>query len=262
MGLVSTGVTLACAWNPRGELPRLIRLTPQIRALYVDLAVSVPHDDLTPELARELESLGARVAPFVGWSGRHTVIRLALDMPGAHLHYVDLDRLLRWLETRPHDLAACVDRIGESDCLIIGRTQAAYDTHPRSMIETEQTANLVFSHWFGQPADTCAGSKGFSRAAAQFILAHSPNDNSLRMDAEWPILLRRAGFALDYTEADGLDWETADRYLPRAADHEAQKLLASRVDQDPDHWRLRVRVARDIVQFGLAAMTAALEASS
>jgi hypothetical protein len=259
---ITRGITLACAWNPRGELPRLIRLMPQIRALYTGLAVSVPQDDLRPELARELESLGVQAMPFVGWSGRHTVIHLALDMPGAHLHYVDLDRLLRWLETRPHELAACVDRIRESDCLIIGRTQAAYETHPRSMIETEQTANLVFSHWFGQPADTCAGSKGFSRAAAEFVLAHSPSDNSLRMDAEWPILLRRADFSLDYVEVDGLDWETADRYLPYAADAEAQKSLAARVDQDVDHWLLRVRVAREIVQFGLAAMTAALEASS
>jgi hypothetical protein len=72
------------------------------------------------------------------------------------------------------------------------------------------------------------------------------------MDAEWPILLKRAGFAIDYVLADGLEWESADRHRSRAADPEEQRRAAEEYDRDPQHWAARTRVAWEIVQAALA----------
>jgi hypothetical protein len=74
------------------------------------------------------------------------------------------------------------------------------------------------------------------------------------MDAEWPILLRRAGFTIDYVEVDGLDWESADRYAERAADADAQRRTAEAYDADVRHWARRVEVALEIVRAGVEAM--------
>jgi hypothetical protein len=99
--------------------------------------------------------------------------------------------------------------------------------------------------------DVSAGSKGFSRAAAEYILAHSTAGHALGTDAEWPLLAQRAGFVVDYLEVDGLDWESADRYQDQAADAESQRQAALNYDGDPQNWARRVDIAREIVDIGL-----------
>jgi hypothetical protein len=102
--------------------------------------------------------------------------------------------------------------------------------------------------------DLSAGSKGFSRRAAEFLMSNSPPGRALGMDSEWPVLLHRAGFRIDYIEVGGLDWESADHHQPQAANLETQRRAAEAYDQDPRHWAMRVHVAMEIVQAGLDAM--------
>lgn len=247
-------LTLACAWQVRGELPRLQRLYPAIAGLYAQTVIAL-NGDAPPEVIPTLEALGIRYAIYAEWSGRHDVMRLALQTESPSIHYVDMDRLLRWIETRPAELREIVGRIPQSDCLVIGRTPAAWETHPQCMIQTEYLPNRFFSTYFGSEWDFGAGSKGFSREAVRFVLRHDPDGAALHMDIAWPVLLRRGGFALEYVEADGLDYESADQYQPNAADAAAQRHLAEAVDADPGQWALRVRVAKAMTD---AALTAAV----
>jgi len=247
-------VALATAWNPRGELPRFQRYYNQISELYTHLSISVRNgsrDNVFPTLD-SYENV--TYVTFEGYSGRHIVLKDALSSNPDFVHYVDMDRLIRWVETRPDELAATIEAIQQTDCLIIGRTDAAYHTHPDALRETEMLPNRFFSYFFERPMDFCAGSKGFSRAAANFILDSSSSDNSLRMDVEWPILLKRAGFRWRYVEVDGLDWESADQYQEVAAGREQQQELADAYDQDPKSWKSRTEVAHEITRLGLAAL--------
>jgi hypothetical protein len=261
---------LAAPWSPRGELPRLLRYHDRLRAIYDEVVIgllSLDRERKPDELAAvtaALDDLGIAYAYFGAWSGRHTVLRLAVERDADAIHYVDMDRLVRWVETRPEELSATARRATTTDNLLIGRTPAAYATHSRTLIDTEALTNRTFSHWLrtARPGfapgyadlDFSAGSRGFSRRAAQFILAHSPDENALAMDLGWLALLVRGGFALDYVEVDGLDWETADRYRDSAADASAQRALAEQVDADPEEWARRARVAREMLDYGLAAL--------
>ena len=73
-------------------------------------------------------------------------------------------------------------------------------------------------------------------------------------DSEWIVLLQRAGYRVESVEVDGLDWETADRYLDQAADGETQRRAADAYDADPQHWSLRLEVAQEIIEAGFAAL--------
>jgi hypothetical protein len=253
-------VVLAATYDPHGEIPRLRRFYPWLQTVYTGIVISLaPHahdDDL-----REMKALlGAQVIANDGWEcGRYMALKAGLETGADYVHYNDLDRLLRWVETRPDEWRHTVEAVQRSDCLIIGRTAAAYATHPAAMIATEAISNTVVSHLLGKQMDVSAGSKGFSRTAAQCLVAMTNPGNAIGMDAEWPIVLRRCGFEVDYVEVDGLDWETADRYRDTAADSETQRRLAEEYDRDADHWAHRVKVAQEITNVGLRAMSRTLD---
>lgn len=259
-------VYLAATWDPRGELKRFRRLLPLLEELYVGLLVVFPPAVSSPVL-QEAQELGFSIEPVEGdpvtgslrravmapeWSwGRYLALKKALLGRAEHLQYADMDRLIRWGETRPDELRSSVEAIERCDCLIFGRTPRAYRTHPNCLIRTEAISNRVVSHLLGQPMDVSAGSKAFSRKAAEFILANSRPQRAIGTDGEWPVLLTRAGFRIDYLEVDGLDWESADRYQEKAAGLEDQRRAARKVDQDPDNWAHRVGIALEIVESGL-----------
>jgi hypothetical protein len=252
-------VVLAVTWNPRGEMPRFERLLPQLRQLYQALVLSFPPTadlDVTQSFTHGPHAGRSDILSFINqdWTwGRYMALRLALQVPSDFVHYADMDRLLRWVETRPQEWEQAVSKIQTTDCLVMGRSQAAYQTHPRSMLLTEAISNRVVSEILGQPMDVSAGSKGFSRQAVEFLAAHTQPGRALGTDAEWPILLKRAGFRVDYLVVDGLDWESADRYREQAADPDGQRMAAERVDADPKSWEWRVRVAGEIVEVALEA---------
>jgi len=245
-------VSLAATWRPRGELNRLLRSLPQLKRAYAGIALALP-PDVHPDDMRELEGIeGVNLALTSDWSwGRHVALQSALVFESTHLHYADIDRLLRWVEIEPQEWQQILDRIEDCDCLIIGRSGRAYRTHPQALIQTEVVSNRVVSYFLGQEADVSAGSKGFSRRAVEFLLANCTPGHALGTDAEWTILLHRAGYRIETVEVDGLDWESADRYREQAADAENQKLQANLYDADPLNWSRRVEVADEIVRLAI-----------
>jgi hypothetical protein len=245
---------LATAWRPRGEGIRFQRLLPKLMEMYTWIGVSLP-PDVDSRIVEQLSSLPlVEIRITSHWSeGRHTALAAAMAQLSGYIHYADFDRLLRWVETRPDEWKAAVQALEGLDCVIFGRTEAAYSTHPQALVKTEAISNRVVSHLLGMPVDASAGSKGFSRAAAEFLLAHSRPGRALGMDGEWPVMLHRAGYRVDYMEVDGLDWESADRYQDASAGPERQSRTAAEYDRDASNWLHRAAVAEEIVAAGLEA---------
>jgi len=250
-------ICLAATWFPRGEWSRFSRLLPELEQVYSRLViVLIPGADriTTEQLVSPLletypkETLHTVEDPR---QGRYMALRNAVDTDADFIHYVDMDRLLRWVETRPVEWRTMVGEIEKHDCVIFGRSPAAYDTHPQSLVSTEKISNTVVSHFLNREMDVSAGSKSFSSAAAQYIVDHGKSDDSMGTDAEWPILLDKAGFRQEYIQVDGLDWETGDQYQSRAISAAEQEKAALVYDQNPANWLHRAKVAQQIIQAAL-----------
>jgi hypothetical protein len=238
---------------------RLQEIRPQLERVYESVIVSVPPDVNLEDVRTLQEQPKVFVAVTPDWSwGRHLAVQHSLETSASHVHYADLDRILHWVETKPLEWQQTLEAIQRTDCLIIGRTEKAFRTHPQALQQTETIVNLVFSHLLGRPVDLGAGSRGFSRRAVRFLMANSPPGRALGTDAEWPILLHRAGFVVDYLAVDGLEWESSGRYEQQAGDLDSRCHAADAYDEDAKHWAFRVQVALEIVQAGLAATRRAL----
>lgn len=185
-----------------------------------------PDADL--DQVRELEAqLGVTVAVAVApkrfWA-RPTSLLIALATTAAdvtHVQCADGDRLLHWIETRSREWLDTLAAIQRVDCLIIGRTDRAFQTHPQAMQHTERIINAVATHLLGTLVDLGGGSRGLIRRAAEAVLTHIVPEHF--GDAEWPIVLQRLGFRVEYRVVDGLDWETPDHCQEQVADPEAQR---------------------------------------
>ncbi len=248
-------VALAATYHPRGELERLERLYPLLREAYGALVISLPPQAAPQDVDRLRALPGAQVFVNDEWShGRYRALETALASGADHIQYADLDRLIRWVETRPAEWRAALARTQQCECLVVGRTAAAWATHPRVMIDVERVINRVFSDALGQPLDFGAGVKGFSRAAAAFVLANSQPGRAIGTDAEWPVLAQRGGFRVEGLLVDGLDWELADQHQAAAADAARQRRVAAAYDADPAHWAHRVGTTIEVIEAGLDAL--------
>lgn len=231
-------VVLASTGHPQRELARLQTLLPQLTAVYESIIFSVP-SSLTPDEVRALESLPhVLVVVNQDWSkGRFSAIQKALDSSAQYIHYADLDRVLHWVETSPAEWQQVVSYIKNADCLIIGRTEKAFKSHPMALQQTEKIINIVFSNLLGQPVDLGGGSRGFSRPAVEFLMKNNGSRCSWCTDSEWVMLLHRAGFHVGYIAVDGLE---APGY-------------PATYDTDVKRWEYRVKMALDIIQAGIEA---------
>lgn len=247
-------IALAATWHPHGELPRALRMIEDLTALYAALFIVVPR-----EFSRDVSALGehpiVELLPDVDWyGGRHHAVCNALASGPTAIHYCDFDRLLHWLECYPTELAATLTQMSQTDCLITGRSERAWATHPRCMIETEILFNRMFSHLFASDLmDFGAGSRGLSHRAAAYLMQFASSDWGWAVDAAWPLLLHRAGYTYAYAAVEGLEWETPDRYRDAAANPAARTALVREHDQSPDIWQRRVHVAHEITRVGLLA---------
>jgi len=247
-------VVLASAWYPRGEFSRFEQIMPLLKDVYAGVVISLPPDSDMGLVNKLTTNLDVSVVVTPDWSwGRYAALQAALGMPATHVQYVDFDRLLRWVETKTGEWRHIIELLQNVDCLIVGRTETAYRTHPQALVLTESISNLVTSNFLGRQMDVSAGCKCFKREAVEFLLANCEPGFALGTDAEWPIILHRAGFKIEYVSVDGLDWEIPDQYQKQASGEERQQQQANLYDANPVNWESRVKVAFEIVQVGLEA---------
>jgi hypothetical protein len=236
------------------DLPALRAALPGLARCYARMVIYATEE--TPErVLAPLRAAGAAVSchpgAYGGIGGRRlgAVREAATYAPAVHL--CDFDRLLHWHHAYPDELTAVLARIPQSDLLLLGRTERAWATHPAQQRETEQLANRVVSRFFGADVDVCSGSRGLSRRAIDYLAAHS-RERSVGADAEWPVLLLRAGtFQWEHILTEGLEFETADRYQDEVARAGSLAAWNAARDRDAVCWTFRVRLAGDIIMAAL-----------
>jgi hypothetical protein len=241
-------LTLAATWQPRGELLRLQRFHERLLQSFDSLTIVLPPSagDMLVATLQGME----RVYPVVtqNWArGRHGALEAALERETSHMVYCDLDRMIRWAEVYPDELAATMHAVQAHDCLVIGRTAYAWETHPRSLRHTEQIINDVFAHITGEALDICVATRGLSRGSAERILRESRTENSMGVDGEWLYILKCAGVKLAYVQVDGMDFESADQGQDDAADVQRQRAFGEAYDSEASNWAQRVYVAQQII---------------
>ena len=240
-------IALASTWLPRGEMVRFQRLHPFLLTVFDSITLVMPPEEA--DLAAMASQMPhVRAIASESWArGRNASLRFALESDSSHLLYSDFDRVLHWSEIYPNEFAETVSRIDSSECLVIGRTPRALATHPNCLQETEQIINDVYAHITGNRFDICVAARGLSRTAVMRILDESRVATALGVDGEWLYILQRAGYPLEYIEVDGMDWETADQYLPHAADADTQRSTAEAYDTQVANWSQRIYVAQQII---------------
>jgi hypothetical protein len=248
-------IALASTWHPRGETQRLARAWSRISEPFRAVSIVVPPDAPCAQLADEVGAAPQQFFSATNWSrARYEALRLAVDSGAAAIEYVDMDHLLRWIETRQDEWHKVTEAAARTPFLVIGRSPQAYSTYPLAIRETERPINRLFSRIYGQEMDLCAATRGMSRDVAGMLLRESSSVATFGVDTEWPAIVFRRGVGLAYLEADGLDWESADQYQDTAADAARQSQLAALYDREPENWSFRVRAAEGMIWSGLDAL--------
>ncbi len=230
-------VTAVC--DPPGELlGKAELLWPALRARFSDIAVHVT----TNTHAGWFEFLEARDVPMAtaaaAWDHIGLHRRRALNVgltssTASHLLYADPDHIMRWVERYPADLDRTLATLNAWDCLVIGRSKAAFAAAPRRLRDTEAVVNHTFALLSGFQWDVMMAARGLSRTAAS-LLVHTCQEDSIGNDVAWVLRCLRHGLEVGYVAADGLRYETNPVYANNCKDRE---------DEDPAAWMLRVKAA-------------------
>ena len=238
---------LACTWHPLGEGPHLQRLLPTLLSEYAHIVIAVrpgglEHIDL---------DFGPNVTLFEmakRGHGRYLALERSLEFAASHVHYADLDVILFWVDHHPEEWLRTLTTIRTTDALVIGRTERAFETCPQAIQQTERLINTVFSEKLGREMDFGLGTRGYSGKAVEVILESSKAGHW--GDAEWPLLVYRAGLKVAFVRVDGVPWLPSNLcYADTTEDERTQ--LARVYDEDVRHWRRRVQVAQAIIGEGL-----------
>jgi hypothetical protein len=135
---------------------------------------------------------------------------MELDPENEFTMSVCLDKLLHWLEFEPEEFDRMFHRRPQSDLELLGRTEKAWTTYPRSWERTEMIVNDLFSKRIGKQMDALTGDLLISRNAAGIVCEQSVEPHAGAC-VEWPLLALQEGLSVDCIKVDGLSWEDADR---------------------------------------------------
>lgn len=237
---------LAIAWQLDADsVNRFENLYPHILELYQSVSVVLPptSDNQLLTRIRQLPNLKLLIGKQPSENRRYLTIQQALKSDTAtHIHYCDGDHVLSRMEKYLDDWKRILEQIGrDTDCLIVGRTPSVFESYPRALRETEQIINQVGSYLLGQSVDLGSGSRVFSRRAVEYLMKYaSPDTHGVATDAEWPVLLHRAGFRIKAVESSGAIYEITN------SDYRARL-------ESVEQWSKRVNLAHIIIQAGIEA---------
>jgi hypothetical protein len=134
---------------------------------------------------------------------RKTALEKALvQFPDTAYWAFDLDKLLHWYLTLPSELEGLV---------VMGRSQKAWNTYPKSWQDTESIVNYLAVKVFKKDGwDFYSGQFYMDRNMAEIISSHSL-EADFSQNMEW-IQLAYISSKLNYHAYDGLSWEDPDRF--------------------------------------------------
>lgn len=242
--------------DPRGLLfDQTVRVLPQLQHVFSDIALYA-NVATAPHSLEYLTQHGVRVRAEAVEEGfnvigkfRRAAVEFALQGPCPFILYCDFDRILHWMEYHPEELRHVTQHITRYDFTILGRTPRAFATHPRIQRDTEAIINHVFERVSALASsdrawDTSAGARGLSCRAAEAIVTGC-RDDAISNDVTWPLCLQQRGdFSLGYLEAEGLEFETPDRFPAEVARAGGVAQWSEQLDDDVQHWAARLELAR------------------
>jgi hypothetical protein len=182
--------------------------------------------------------------------GRRGALALGLELGAPAILFCDFDRALHWAEYYPAELAHVAAQAHTHDLTILGRTQRAFESHPRIQRDTEAIVNQVFATVSGREWDVTAAARVLTRRAAEVILQGCP-DETVGTDVSWPLFTARAGLTLGYIATEGLEFETADRHADEVAAAGGLARWIAQIDADPQRWIERLEIAKIEVEAAL-----------
>jgi hypothetical protein len=222
--------------DPTGRMLAAIpALVPRLRATFAGMAFNVT-DDTHPEVVRLARELGPLITHPTNVAtigrARRDVLGLALTLGQPQLLYSDFDHMLRWIDGDPGELKTLLAADPDADCLIIGRSAAAFAAEPARLRDTELLVNRVYAMLTGRTADLMFAVRRLSRPAAEAIVAQSRVD-TLGNDVDWPLLAERLGFSIGTAQSDALYYRTMEEF----------GAAADTGDTDPANWIDRLEFA-------------------
>ena len=138
--------------------------------------------------------------------------KMALKFKTRYVHVCDFDRILHWIDKYPNELRDTIEYLPSNYGLTwIGRTQRAFETHPRTQRETESIVNILASQKAGQDIDIMSGSFGFDERTAKLLLKNSKK-NDYSFFADFVVVALKQNIETYSITVDGLEWETPDQY--------------------------------------------------
>jgi hypothetical protein len=249
--------------DPHGQMLMAIEeRMPLLSQMYDDVYV-VPTDASDAAVIEQLGEIGCVVElqrggvgpEFIG-NARRMAVSMAAEGSRGHIHFSDMDRVLQWAGSHPEELRSVIRLIPRHDFLIIGRTQNAVETHPRSQVETERLANRVCSLIIGQEVDVTAASRGLSPEAAALILRYSKT-KGVRTDSEWPVIVHcKSEMPIGYIEVEGLEYEDWLRHTDEVEKAGGLDIWKRAIDENPAAWLHRINCAHMIAETAISTYRA------
>jgi hypothetical protein len=242
---------------------------PRISELYEEMyaiATSATHEDVISVL----EEQGVQVIPQTGGGvgleyigdARRQALQVGIRNGNEYTHFIEFDRLLRWVSSYPNELKEVVEKIPDYDFLVLGRTPRAFNTHTRCQIETETISNKVISLIIGNEMDFTCASRGISRNAGEVILEKSTATH-VSTDSEWPIIIKYlTDFPIGYIQVDGLEFESLFRAPGRVKEAGGLEAFKKGRDCDPESWLHRIRLAEQICSTAITTYNALAHTSA
>ena len=181
---------------------------------------------------------------------RRQVVRIGLKLGTGHMHFCESDRLIVWASRYPNELADVASKISRFDFLVIGRTNRAFRTHPRTQRDTEAVTNAVCSLLLRKSLDVTCASRGLSRSAASYLCARSTAEG-YETDVEWPFLMfNQERFRTGYAAVEGLEYEDWLKEPDQIRRLGYDGWLRAK-ESNPREWTTRTRWAARLVQTAL-----------
>ena len=179
--------------------------------------------------------------------------RAALEASPADLgsSNIDFDRWLHWLTAWPDELERLPERIhsvasrqsSEPWCILLGRTDRAFASHPDVQRLPETATNRTLSLEAGKPLDAVSGAVWLSPEGREIVLASSIEE-SAATDLEWAgLILRRDPERLHCLRFEGLEWETPDFHAAEIARAGGLEQWVQATFDTAEMWTSRLQLA-------------------
>ena len=255
----SNVVLAATHHDPEGRLyEQTARALPALVAMFGGLAIYATHATQARSLALLTEhgALVRREPPgqpsglLTLGRGRRAALALGLELGAPTILFCDFDRALHWAERYPAELADVAAHDAAHDLTVLGRTQRAFESHPRIQRDTEAIVNQVYATIGGRDWDVTAAARRLTRRGAEAIL-RGCLDETIGTDVSWLLFAAHAGLSLGYIATEGLEFETADRHADEIAAAGGLERWMAQLDADPRRWAERLEIARIEVEAAL-----------